>query len=252
MLIQTKDELAVDSVGAATSMKLIKIDKGEAQIGVPQEIATALELADIVHDRLAALPEEDLDRVLLDTYAWIVAECDRRGEIAWLYEMTGKEFADEAKKGLHPKGATGMNPTKLPALRRWLSFMGLGVPLPINTSIDFPSPASRLAREIARSDLNEGGEISARDFLTKLSSRMPYLDGGAMFRAVCERIKHKPGERRLSPLFSVALRDLHDEGALRLRPRGDSADSIRLAPDPAHEVQTFNTIQIIGEEGATA
>lgn len=249
MFVQTKDELAVDAVGAATSLKLVNVERGEVQLGVPSEIGSALELADIVHDRLTRLPEDDLDRVLLDAYAWLVAESDRRDETGWIYEKTGKDLADDVKKGLHANGAKGMNSVKLPAWRRWLSFIGLSVPLPIPNQVDFPSPAARIGREIARSDLKPGAEVSARDFLFTLSTRMPYLDGGSIFRLVCERIQHNAREQRLSPLFSIALRDLHDEGVIRLRPRGDSGDAIRLAEDPTHEIQTFTLVQLGSPEG---
>ena len=40
-----------------------------------------------------------------------------------------------------------MNEFKAVAWRRWLLFLGLGVPLPLVSAPDFPSPAARILRE---------------------------------------------------------------------------------------------------------
>jgi hypothetical protein len=145
-----------------------------------------------------------------------------------------------------------MNPTKAVAWRRWLSFLGLGVQMPIPSLVDFPSPSARIAREIERAKLKSGEDLTAAQFLDLLAGRMPYLDGGRLFRQACERIGHQPKPRQLSPLLSAGLRDLHDEGAIRLRPRGDSKDRVTLADDPAHEIQTFNLVAVGAAQAAAA
>ena len=63
----------------------------------------------------------------------------------------------------------------------FLSFLGLGVAMPIPSLIDFPSPAARIAREIERAKLKRGEELTASKFLALLAERMPYLDGGRLF-----------------------------------------------------------------------
>lgn len=252
--VRTEPKLAANALGAATSLGFIDANREEARSAGPSDLASASEFADAVHDRLISLPDEDNDRVLLEAYAWVVAESDRQGDLAWVYEWSRDTFADEANKGLVGEDEDGkpMNPTKAVAWRRWLSFLGLGVSMPISTLTDFPSPAGRIARELERAGLKDGEELSGTKFVGLLAERMPYLDGGRLFKQACERISHQPKPRRLSPLLSAGLRDLHDEGRIRLRPRGDSTDAIQLADDPAHEIQTFNLVIIAPASGAAA
>lgn len=243
-LIQSNAKLAGDTLGAASSLGLVAYDKAEASLLLGQALASAGDLADHLHDHLLRLPPEDTNKVLLEAYAWIVAESDRTGDLCWIYDLDRKVFADCANEALTGEDEDGrpMNEFKAVAWRRWLLFLGLGIPLPLSSAPDFPSPAPRILRELHRAGLDDSAERSAQDFLGFLAKRMPYLDGGKLFAQACERIKHVPRPRSLSPLLSAALRDLHDEGSVILRPRGDSSDAVRLTDDPTHPVQTFNTV----------
>jgi hypothetical protein len=49
---------------------------------------------------------------------------------------------------------------------------------------------------------------------------------------------------RLSPLLSLALRDLHDAQSIRLVPSGDAAERVRLTEDAAHQIDAFTTVII--------
>jgi hypothetical protein len=244
ILIQSKAELARDTLGAASSLGLVQYDRSEASLCVT--VGSAEELADHLHDHLANLPPGDSNSVLFETYAWLVAESDHRGDLGWVYDLDRKVFADQANLALLGEDEDGrpMNDTKVVPWRRWLAFLGLGVPLPLPNVPDYPSPASRIEREIHRARLPVGEEISAARFLTILAERMPYLDGGRLFIQASQRIGHAPRSHTLSPLLSAALWDLHDEGAIVLRPRGDSADAINLSGDQSHEIQTFNLVEV--------
>lgn len=255
LLIKTKAELAGDALGAASSLKLIEATRDEAQLAPGFEGEDPAQFADRVHDRLVQLPPEESDRVLLEGYAWVAAESDRQSDLAWMYEWTRDEFADNANQGLtgEDEGGKPMNTTKAVAWRRWLSFLGLGVALPLANTPDFPSPAHRIARELDRAGLKPGEELTKARFLEIIAERMPYLDGGALFKQACQRIGHQPRPRRLSPLLSAGLRDLHDEGRIQMRPRGDASDALTLADDPTHPIQTFNLVLIgAGETGEAA
>lgn len=246
MFVQAKAELAGNTLGAATSLGLIAADREEARLGEGLALGSPSAFADTVHDRLVSLEPGESDRVLLEAFAWVGAESDRQGDLAWLYEWGRDEFVDQLNAGLigEDQDSKPMNTTRAPAWRRWLALLGLGVPLPLPTVPDFPSPAARIAREIERSSLKVGEEVPADQFLQLLAERMPYLDGGKLFIEACQRIGHRPKRRRLSPLLSAALRDLHDGGAIKMRPRGDAADAVSLVPDPEHIIQTFNMVLI--------
>ncbi|RWL75136.1 MAG: hypothetical protein EOR69_31955 [Mesorhizobium sp.] len=244
--VQTKPELARDTLGAASSLGLLEFDRNEATL--KSCFASADDLADHIHDHLANLAPGDTNSVMFETYAWLVAESDRQGSLSWIYEIDRKAFADQANAVLVGQDEDGrlMNDTKVLPWRRWLAFMGLGVPLPLGSGVpDYPSAASRIAREVRRAGFSDGEEIPADRFLATLAERMPYLDGGRLFAEACARIGHVPRQRSLSPLVSAALWDLHDDGTMTLRPRGDSKDAFRLSGDPSHSVQTFNLV-IVG------
>src|SRR5262245_20803707 len=239
---QTKTELARDTLGAASSLELVRYDRNEASLLA--NVASAQELADHLHDHLANLPPGDTNSIIFEAYAWVAAESDRHGDLGWMYDLDRKNFADQANGALVGEDEDGhpMNDTKVVPWRRWLTFLGLGVPLPLANVPDFPSPASRIEREIRRAGLPLGEEIAAGRFLATLAERMPYLDGGRLFVQASQRIGHVAQPRTLSPLLSAALWDLHDERAILLRPRGDSTDAVKLTGDSSHEIQTFNLV----------
>lgn len=244
--VRAKDSLATDASSAATSLQLIKIERDRVTLGEGFEVADYAALADHVHDYLVALPADDIEATSLEAYAWLAAESDRLGNLGWLYEWTQKEFAEKAGKSgrSDPTYKGSVNPTNITAWRRWLTYLGLGVPLPLTNTADFPVPTIRIARELERAELSANTELTADEFLALLARRMPYLDRGRMFVQACQRVGHQPSPRQISPLLSVALRDLHDEGTIRLQLAGDAATQVRLTPDPAHRVQAFTAVTI--------
>jgi hypothetical protein len=144
--------------------------------------------------------------------------------------------------------ASRINRTKLPTWRRWLDCLGLSIALP-GVSQSHPSADARLAREfshIAVGTEETGVELPAEACLQRLAQRLPYLDGGRMFAVTARRIGHAPSRRQLSPLLSASLRNLHDEGVIELRLRGDAGDVVHLSPESTHQVQTFHGVMILG------
>jgi hypothetical protein len=247
--IRAKDTLAANALGAASSLGLVQSGRDKAVLGEGVAIANYAALADHVHDRLAALPSANSDCAILDAYAWVAAESDRQKGLGWIYEWGRDQFADEANKSLVGEDEDGrlMNTTKVVPWRRWLNFLGLGATLPLANTPDFPTPTLRIARELERAGIEPGSELTAEAFLTLLAGRMPYLDRGRLFIQACQRIGHQSLQRQLSPLLSVALRDLHDDDTVKLRLSGDASTHVRLAPDPAHAMQAFTAVKIFPE-----
>jgi hypothetical protein len=237
--IKAKTTLASDAHNAALSLALV--DGARDQVGLRATLpGSFVGFADLVHDRLIALASGDGDAVILEGYAWIVAESDRQNGVEWIYQGGREEFAEMANAGLNGKD---MNSTKAVAWRRWLAFLGLGLPMPTERSApDFPSPAIRILRELQRAEIAAGSPMSAAEFVALLARRMPYLDRGRLFVQACQRIGHPAPTNRLSPLLSASLRDLHDDQSLRLVPSGDSADRVRLSEDASHGIDAFTTV----------
>ncbi|AWV19817.1 hypothetical protein A3862_29695 (plasmid) [Methylobacterium sp. XJLW] len=238
------------TLGAATSLGAVHQEGGLLRLDPSCSAATFADFCDWVHDRLVGLGSHEKDAVVLETYAYVAAESHRQGSLAFVHEWTAKSFADEADKAL-PEGADDdgerrINPTKLPTWRRWLDCIGLSLTLP-GVAQSHPSADARLTRELpgmgAREDLTTA-EIPAEVFLQHLARRLPYLDGGHMFAQTARRIGHVAGPRQLSPLLSASLRNLHDDGVLELRLRGDAGTVTRLWPEPTHRVQTFHAVYL--------
>lgn len=239
--VKAKATLAADAHNAASSLKLVEITKDQISLtaDMPDSYAG---FADFIHDRLVGLEDGMADGAVLEGFAWIMAESDRLGEVEWIYQAGRADFADRASAGLTDKD---MNPTKVVAWRRWLAFLGLGVVMPTDRNApDFPSASKRLVRELERSETPPGTVLAAADFIALIARRMPYLDRGRLFGQACQRIGHPQNARRLSPLLSAALRELHDAQTLRLVPSGDAADRVRLAEDIAHPIDAFTTVTV--------
>ena len=237
--VKAKATLASDAHNAALSLALVDGARDQVSLegALPDSFAG---FADLVHDRLIGLASGDGDAVILEGSAWMVAESDRQNGVQWIYQAGREEFAELANAGLTGKE---MNSTKAVAWRRWLAFLGLGVPTPTERSApDFPSPAMRILRELERAEIAVGSGLPAAEFVALIARRMPYLDRGRLFTQACQRIGHAAPANRLSPLLSTALRDLHDDQSLRLVPSGDAADRIRLSEDSSHAIDTFTTV----------
>jgi hypothetical protein len=244
--ILTKENLAGDTFGAATSLNLVVADRQQVWLGEGLEIGSQERLADDLHDRLCTVTAENTNRVMLETYAWMAAESDRQGHLDWIYDWGRDELADRANEGLsgedEDKGRL-MNSTKMVAWRRWMGFLGLSLVLPLQAP-DYPLHAARTARELARAGLGAGQALTGEAFMDLVSQRQPYLDGGRLFAQACARIGHTPQPSRLSPLMSAGLRDLHDQKVLTLTLSGDSGGGFTLTGDDAHAMPNFNAVTI--------
>jgi hypothetical protein len=251
--VLTKPDLAADTLGAATSLEVVGADRVDVWLEEGLAIAGYRDFADLIHDRLCGPEPGDKNGVILEAYAWVAAQSDKEGGLSFVYDWTREDFADRANEALigEEDGGRLMNTTKVPAWRRWLALLGLSVAMPVSRLVDFPLPSARMARELQRSGLAAGQDLTASALLVKIAERQPYLDGGRLFKQACERIGHAPKPRRASPLLSAALRDLHDLGALELRPRGDSPESVLLTGDRLHQIQSFHSA-VIGQLEAAA
>jgi hypothetical protein len=211
-------------------------------------VASYREFADQVHDRLCTIDSSDPDFLVLETFAWVVIEVERRQSTSWA-GANPQDFADAVEAALGKKETSGerrFNSTKLAPWRRWTTFMGLGLDLPGNTGF-YPYIAERLARELARSELPTETDLLVSEVLAVIGRKMPYMDGGVIFSRVATRVQFQLPARRVSRLLSIALRDLHDEGRISLQIRGDSSDRFELAPDGQHAIKAVQTIRLTGQ-----
>ena len=234
------------AIGAATSLDLVR---REGQLysltGAPPPSYPAF--ADQVHGRLSKVDNSDPDFVVLETFAWVVAEVERRQSTTWVLGSSN-EFADAVEHAIGGQESSGerrFNSTKLAAWRRWIFLLGLGSDLPGNV-VFYPYITERLGRELSVSGLPTDTDLPVDSVLRCISQSMPYLDGGTLFSQTASRLALRLPPRKLSRVLSTALRDLHDEGLISLRVRGDSSDRFELALDGHHTINTVQTISLKG------
>jgi len=216
------------TLGAARSLNLIA---NGTPITLKVEVpSTIQEFADLVHRQLSSSSDEDANSVVLKVYAWFVLRADR--QVTSLHRTVLEELVDEID-GAFPrpddKEARTFNTTKWPHWVRWMTFLGLGTKLP--NTLFFPSPVERVLRELRgiASKMGFDRNHDFREVQQELSIRMPYLDGGALFAEMTERTGWRP--KTVSSVLSSTLRELHQEGAIRLTALGDSAKRVPFAHD---------------------
>lgn len=235
-------------IGAASSLGAVEGDRTSAMTALKASALSQVEMSDWMHDVLCAFEPHNKDAVILETFAWLVARSDQAASMSWIHEMNADAFANAAGEGLlglDDDGGVKMNKEKVVAWRRWLVFLGLATPLPFPL-LPQPLAASRLRRELARAGV-AGTTLGAQEFMALVAQRLPYLDRGRLFLQACERLGRRPSNQRLSPMLSIALRDLEDEGFLQLAQLGDSGGILQLAEDPAHLTKGFLNVTIASD-----
>ena len=222
-------------IGAAASLGLVE-PAGNNSYRLSVEVPDSLEaFADLVHDRLASAGNDHPDSIVLEAFAAVLAVTESVQNTSWLDE-SARDKAAKIQEAVHRDNnsddETGLrfNSTKIAPWKRWIIFLGLGISMPKGDL--YPYPAPRLARELGRARIGASfPESLAMDrFMDLVAMRMPYLDGGRLFRSAAENIRLPPLERKLTRVLSGSLRDLHDDKQLALETIGDAKQSYSLGP----------------------
>jgi len=239
------------TLGAARSLGVVAGEADEVLLRMDEVPSDIADFMDEAHRRLRDEPS-DADQIVLEVYACTLVETERFGSTEWLAARTVKQIAehiDDVLQGAQ-RGATRLfNSTKFAPWRRWMLALGLGYESPGVLPAFYPQPAERISREVRSMEFAVGEEIPAQAFMTALRRRMPYLDHGEVFDAVCKRAGFQLRPGWLSRVTSEALLDLHDEGVLRLVARADAPDAFSLVSDVTSPVRSFvGVILNVGEE----
>lgn len=235
-----KNTAVAATIGAATSIECVRSGSDAVELLWCEDLDTYEQFCDRVHDRLVRIGEEDPDFLLLDVYAWLVRRLESDEAIL---DRDPKAIANtsNADRNRPNAGDLSFNSTKFPAWRRWMISLGLGLDLPESPHPRFTAyVAERLHRELARSDLERGVEISAARLVEFVSERMPYLDGGRLYKAPSDKKDVRP----LTRVLSRALVDLHNEGVLHLDRRPDARNLVRLQV-ANHKLEVFETATLL-------
>ena len=218
------------AVGASVSLGLLELEGGNYRLAQPLP-ANYAAFSDAAHDRLCSISADDADYLLFEAFAWMSLKIDQDQSLEWT-SRNADSFANaiEADVGNPVGGDLRYNGTKITAWRRWIQFLDLAVDLPGGLGF-YPCIAGRVLRELSRSDLARNVELPVNEVLAALAHRMPYIDGGILQATVARQIGVTLDRSRVSRLLSMALRDLADEGILKLHARGDASGFVELAAD---------------------
>ncbi len=254
----TKGTAIQNTTGAAASLDLVESDRSSDTLRLlPEDLPdTQSDFADWVHAKLVATPPEHGNSVVLEAYAWFVANCAREKGTIWIERETADSLTERIRVDLTSEAEEGrFNKTRYPRWRDWIAFVGLGLDLPIpRGQAFFPYATVRLERELGalRDRFGIDEEIPAETFLYALVQRMPYLDGGQLFQTAADRIHWSPPPRQLSIVTSSALRELDDDGVLELKMYGDAPNAFTLHPEPTQRKKAFISVVLKRGEGTHA
>ncbi len=214
-------------------------------VGLQELPSTRRAFARHVHSHLCGLPSDDPDAVMLRAYAWCVAYAEGHG-IAALVGMSAKDFAREIAAALGRKSEgddeKAFNPTKLPAWKDWMAFLGLGWNDLPGISGFVPDPSRRLTEDLDMLTPSHA-RADASSFIARIASTFPYLDGGALFEEAFASGLRRPPSGQLSLVLSQAIRALEDTEVLRCKMEGDSKTGIALFPDPLSSINAFSHVE---------
>ena len=251
-VVQSIMELRVDeqiaftqTVGAAASLNLIETDRTTLRSRVKPIPATLRDFSDLCYDRLLATndsvradAEDDDNALLLTAYAIVALKCDQQRSLSWFCDhLEVSTFADEVRAAAatsNPGGAL-FNTTKYAPWRRWMVHLGLIEDIGHGSLI--PDVSRRLGSEIARAIPPISGTQPAVQFVGWVRTRLPFIPGGRLFAGVTRQTS-RPSD--CGVLLSAALRNLRDEGVIRLTTVGDAAGQVALTPDDADPTRSFS------------
>jgi len=242
---------AKQTIGAATSLKLVATGTDSVQLSIPDVPSTLEAFGDLVHARLLETSTDDPDYLILQVFAWFVVQCELSAGTEWIVKLSRDQLADKVVKDLQGSETGGdpiFNSTKYPFWRNWACFVGLGIDAPATLPSFFPYIYTRLAREVRRlgTTLGFDTELDPNTFLNALAPQMPYIDGGVLFNSIASSLRMRTKTAQLSIVLSNGIRELHDDGVVTVKAPGDASDTIQLAPDPGHKLKYLKTIVING------
>jgi hypothetical protein len=188
---------------------------------------------------------DDPDAVLLRAYAWCVAYAEANGTYTVL-NKAAKELVRDIAAALgrnnEQAGNLLFNPTKWPAWKDWMVFLGLGWNDLPGSSGFLLDPSRRIEEEILTLTLSDS-RLDAMSFVAGIAKTLPYLDDGTLFEAACNTGLARPPKGQLSRVLSQAIRALQDNGILKCEMVGDARDGVALFPDPLSSTNAFSHIQ---------
>lgn len=234
-----------DAFRLAEQLGFVAIAKGGLVTAIGTTPATRRAWAAAAHERFRSVDASDPDALLLRVYAWYVARVEKNGRGDFL-KRTAEWIADAVEEDLNPRRkseeARLFNPTKFRSWKDWMAYLGLGWNDVPGIAGFVPDVTTRLAEELP-AVFGKDRELTANEFLKRVASAMPYLDGGPLFTTACRELGVQV-PASVSKVLSEALRSLQDEGAVTTSVTGDQAGIRKLAAGHGTAVTSFSGIRL--------
>jgi len=170
------------TIGSTVSLGLIRLENGSYRLGV-EAASDFTAFTDRVHARLCSIDAGDADYLVLETYAWMLLEIDKRQSLHWTAQ-TAATFANAAENDIG-------NPRRLAAS-------------PSRLDVAYNQPGEQMGLARAGRTENEAG--------SGLSQPVPGGDLSLSERILfaCRQLRNREGVERLKPDVRVrgAAREL--------------------------------------------
>lgn len=242
-------EAVKQAIAAAASLELVRSDRD--LIALPDSFdppTTFLAFSDTCYDRFLSATAPDNNAIILDAFALIADDCNRRQNLLWLFEIDREAFVGDIEGRLNTNSSEKrtFNTTRITPWRRWLIALGLAIEIP--QSLFYPDITRRLIREIDRDPgLALRTPIEATDFLTWVRQKLPFLPGGERCRALGITAE---SPRTADFLLSSAMWNLQEEGRLSLTRASDDPSAVELRHDRSGAYRFISTVTINRMEAA--
>lgn len=251
-IVEDEGQMVRNTLNRWTELGLFVREEGliSAKDKLPNRRATALEILPFTR-RMAcrqALSEENNPDLWASQSA---RAADLTRSLAWMlaqdvYRASFNEFpSQESQQILDPERLLMRNDTRRRGLEYWAPFLGFS-----RHSFAVIDPTVAI-RDVLAEVLAPGEGMPAPQFVERLSTVLPVLDGGRWQKAVLEFVdpaalpRRQPGQ--LSTALSRALLNLWDGGELLLQQKADLGSSITLTG--AGGVRSDLTFQWIARPG---
>lgn len=149
---------------------------------------------------------------------------------AWTAPSAVKEWLSlEARQVRRADLRVVNNDVRMARLREWAVFLGFAWGGKDRLVLD---PTCAVGRALPAVLPEAGREISFAEFLQRLATRLPVLDGGVYRLEVEGRLSEgawsKAPDFWVSSTLARALRGLHQAGRIQLTPKPDAGDAMRI------------------------
>ena len=220
--VTEKSNQAMDTLKAALELELVKED-AEKNIRPNWETREALSGREVLIRALEekVLKDTEVEPYFAPFYAFLIAQnSDTAGPGA-----DGTRWAEAFNRDVYGGRTTQdpFNKDKYTGLRRWLRYAGLGWHDIKDNFV--PCPYERMKRQLP-SIFGRDKKLDGSEFMRRLGTHCPELDGGRIFREVNKQYDASVCTRAVASV----LRDMHDEDTIALNcPLDSRGPSLELA-----------------------